>query len=136
MLTWFIRRKITDLLVATVGAGLSAPALAHASVPSIAANVYTFGPGRIAAIVAVMVGLIGAVVGGLAIARSANGRRRAIAALMLSPIGMAIGGLVVATAGGGLGTGHGFGGGIVALVVGLIGIALGALGLARSRHAS
>ena len=96
-------------------------------------------PERIAAIVAAVVGLIGAVIGGLALARSAgrigtNGRRGAIVALVLGPIGLVIGELVVATADGGLGTGNGLGGGIVAMMVGLIGMALGGLALARSRR--
>ena len=42
--------------------------------------------------------------------------------------------LVVATADGGLGTGNGLAGGIVAMMVGLIGMALGGLALARSRR--
>ena len=48
--------------------------------------------------------------------------------------GAAIGGLVVAAAEGGPGTGYGIVGGFMALVVGLIGIALGGLALARSRR--
>ena len=63
-----------------------------------------------------------------------NGRRGAIVALVLGPIGLVIGGLVVATANGGLGTGNGIAGGIVAMMVGLIGVALGGLALARSRR--
>ena len=111
------------------------------SVQSLAAGVYTLGPGRITALVAIVVGLIGAVNGGLAVARSGrtgtdNGRRRAVAALVLGPIGLVIGGLVVATAGGGVGTGHGLGGAVVAMMVGLIGMALGGLALARSRRRS
>ena len=72
-------------------------------------------PERIAASVAAVMGLIGAVIGGLALARSAgrigtgNGRRGAIVALVMGPIGLVIGGLVVATADGGLGTGNGLG---------------------------
>jgi hypothetical protein len=42
---------------------------------------------------------------------------------------------VVATADGGLGTGNGLGGGITAGVVGLIGVTLGWLAMARSRRA-
>jgi hypothetical protein len=48
-------------------------------------------------------GLIGAVIGGLALARAAgrfgvgSGRRGAIVALVLGPIGLVIGGVVVAT---------------------------------------
>ena len=52
----------------------------------------------------------------------------------LAPIGLVVGGLVVATANGGLGTGNGLGGGVVAMILGLIGMVLGGLALARSRH--
>jgi hypothetical protein len=93
--------------------------------------------------VAVVVGLIGAVIGGRALARTVGhtaggnrGRRGAIIALVLSPIGLFIGGLVVATAHGGVGTGGGLGGAVVAMMVGLIGMALGGLALARSRRAA
>jgi len=104
-----------------------------------AASVYAMSSGRLGAIVAALVGLIGVVIGGLAL-RSAgrigtgSGRSGAIVALVAGLIGMALGGLVVATADGGIGTGNGLGGGIVALVVGLIGMALGGLALARSRR--
>jgi hypothetical protein len=123
-----------------VAAGLAAPAAAHAKVQASDVSVYTMSLGRTGALVAAVVGLIGAVIGGLALARSAgrtgsgNGRRGAIAALVLGPIGLVIGGLVVAAADGGLGTGNGLGGGVVAMVVGLIGIALGGLALTRSRR--
>ena len=96
--------------------GLAAPAAAQVS-DQPAVSVYTMSPERIAATVAAVVGLIGAVIGGLALARSAgrigtgNGRRGAIVALVMGPIGLVIGGLVVATADGGLGTGNGLGGG-------------------------
>jgi len=135
--------RITDLLAATAvvgGFGLAAPAAAHASAQPAAATVYTVTPERIAASTAALVGLIGAVIGGLAVARSARrigngGRRGAIVALVLGPIGLVIGGLVVATADGGVGTGNGLAGGVVAMMVGLIGMALGGLALARSRRA-
>ena len=139
---WLFSR-VTDLLAAAAvvgGFGLAAAAAAHVSVQPAAASVYTMSPGRIAASMAAVLGLIGAVIGGLALARSAgrigtgNGRRGAIVALVLGPIGLVIGGLVVATADGGLGTGHGLGGGIVAMIVGLIGMVLGGLALARSRR--
>ena len=127
-------------LAALVGGfALAAPAAAHVS-DQPAASVYTISPGRIGAIAAAVVGLIGAVIGGLALSRSAgrigtgNGRRGAIVALVLGPIGLVIGGLVVATADGGLGTGNGLGGGIVSMMVGLIGMALGGLALSRSRR--
>ena len=50
------------------GLGPAAPAAAHASVQP-AATVYTMTPERIAASTAIVVALIGAVVGGLALAR-------------------------------------------------------------------
>jgi FtsH-binding integral membrane protein len=137
---WMFSR-VADLLAAAVvaGFGLAAPAAAHASAQPAPATVYTLTPERIAASVAAMVALIGAVIGGLALARSArrignNGRRGAIVALVLGPIGLVIGGLVVATADGGVGTGNGLAGGVVAMMVGLIGMALGGLALARSRR--
>ncbi len=139
---WLVSR-VTHLLaaVALIGAfGLAAPAAAQLSNQPPAVSVSTLTPERIAATVATVVGLIGAVIGGLALARSAgrigagNGRRGAIVALALGPIGLVIGGLVVATADGGLGTGNGLGGGIVAMMVGPIGMALGGLALARSRR--
>jgi len=116
------------------------PAVASVEPDSVSA--YTLTPERIAASSAALVGLVGAVIGGLALARSASrtgsrsGRRGAIVALVLGPIGLVIGGVVVATADGGLGTGNGLGGGIVAMMVGLIGMALGGLALARSRRAA
>ncbi|PYQ94947.1 MAG: hypothetical protein DMF94_21230 [Acidobacteria bacterium] len=120
--------------------GLAAPAAAYASVQQAAASVPTLTPGRIVASTAAVMGLFGAVIGGLALARSAGrigtgtGRRGAIVALVLAPIGLVVGGLVVATADGGFGTGHGLAGGIVAMIVGLIGTALGGLALSRSRR--
>jgi hypothetical protein len=146
MLRWALRKgidKFIDLLAAAVlvgGVGLAAPVAAQVSDQPPAVSVYTLTPERVAATVAAVVGLIGAVVGGLALARSAgrigtgNGRRGAIVALVMGPIGLVIGGLVVATADGGLSTGNGLGGGVVAMVVGLIGMALGGLALARARR--
>jgi hypothetical protein len=56
---------------AVVGAfGLAVPAAAQISVQSAAEPVYTMTPERIAASSAAVVGLIGAVIGGLALARS------------------------------------------------------------------
>jgi hypothetical protein len=89
-------------------------ALLAVSVQPEAVSVYTLSTGRIAAGAAVVVGLIGAIVGGLALTRSAHptdARRRATVALVLALIALVVGGLVVITAKGGVGTGGGFGGG-------------------------
>jgi hypothetical protein len=134
--------RVTHLLAAALvgGVALAAPAAAQVSDQPPAVSVYTITPERIAASTAAVVGLIGAVIGGLALVRSAgrigtgNVRRGAVVALVMGPIGLVIGGLVVATADGGLGTGNGIAGGIVAMMVGLIGMALGGLALARSRR--
>jgi hypothetical protein len=137
MVGCLLRRGMAAVLV--LGFGLAVPA-AYAAVQPAAAGVYTMSPGRIGAIVAGMVGLIGAVAGGRALARatrrvgSDTGRRGAIAALTLGPVAAAIGALVVVTADGGVGTGNGLGGGVVATIVGLIGMTLGGLALARSRR--
>ena len=130
------RLLATAALVGSVG--ISAPAAAQVPDQPPAVSAYTLTPERITASLAAVMGLGGAVIGGLALARSAGrtgtGRRGAIVALALGPIGMVIGGLVVATADGGLGTGNGLGGGIVAMTLGLLGMALGGLALARSRR--
>ena len=135
--------RITHLLAAAAlvaGVGLASLTAAQVSDQSSPVSAYTFTLERIAASSAALVALIGAVIGGLALARSTrrigsdNGRRGAIVALVLGPIGLIIGGLVVVTADGGLGTGNGLGGGVVAMMVGLIGMAFGGLALARSRR--
>src|SRR5687767_14849431 len=105
MFRWALRKGIDGLRVigllaafAIVGGfGLTAPAAADVSVEPAAVSVYTMSPGRIAASMAAVVALVGAVVAGLALARSgrvigtANGRRGAIVALVLGPIGVVIG---------------------------------------------
>jgi len=122
-----------------VGIGLAAPAGAHISARPSALSAYTPTPRRIGASMGVVVALIGAVIGGRALARAAgrngavSGRFEAIKALVLGPVGLVIGGLVVATAKGGLGTGNGLGGGVIAIMLGLVGTALGWLALTRSR---
>src|SRR5688572_4062108 len=122
---------------ALLGFGLAAPAAAHDGVTN---GVIGTGSGRAGANVAAALALIGAVIGGLALARSAgrigtgNGRDWAIVALVVGLIGMVLAGLHLATSTGGIGTGNGRGGAIVALALGLIGIVLGGLALARSRR--
>jgi hypothetical protein len=87
----------------------------------------------------IVLALVGVVIGGLAVARSArrignNGRRGAIVALVAGPIAVVNGGLVLAFATGGPGSGNGVVGGAAAFVLGLIAMALGGLALARSRR--
>jgi hypothetical protein len=134
--------RITLLAAAVVVGvlGLAEPAAAQASVQPPAVDPYTLTTDRVVATLAAVAGLIAAVIGGLALARSSgrmgagNGRRGAIVAMVMGPIAAVIGGLVVATADGGLGTGNGIAGGIVAVIVGVMGIALGGLALARDRR--
>lgn len=135
--------RVAPALVATVlicGFSLAAPAAAQESVPSTTVNAYALTPKRAMASGAAATGVIGAVIGGLALARSAgrigtgNGRRGALVALVLGPVALVMGALVVATADGGVGTGNGLAGGVVAMTVGLIAMALGASALSRSRR--
>jgi hypothetical protein len=118
---------------------LVTPAAAQILAQPDPAGAYTLTAGRLWSVVATLAGLIGVVIGGLALARSGRigtgtGRRGAIFALTLGLAGAAIGGLVVAAAEGGPGTGYGMVGGYIALVVGLVGMILGGLALARARH--
>ena len=135
--------RVTCLLATAamvVAVGIAASAAAQISGQPPLVNPYTLTPERLTASSAALVALIGAVIGGLALARAVgrigpgHGRRGAIVALVMGPIGLVVGALVVATADGGLGTGNGLAGGVVAMTVGLIGIALGGLALARSRR--
>ena len=116
------------------------------SVRLIAADALDMSAARFGATTAAMIGLIGAVIGGLALARSIGrarsatdvgntaGLRQATVALALGAIGIVLGGLIVATADGGLGTGNGLGGAAVAVVLGLIAVVLGGLARARGRE--
>jgi hypothetical protein len=123
------------------GFGLATPAAAHALVQPDPASAYGWTPERIWGSAAALLALVGVVIGGLALARSAgrigngNGKRGAIVALVAGLTGMVIGGLVVVTADGGLGTGNGIAGGYLALALGLIAMVLGRLVLVRSRRA-
>ena len=103
----------------------------------IAAGGSGIGSGRLLPTVAAVAGLIGAVIGGLALARSrraGNARAGAIVALVAGLISVVVGGLHSANSAGGFGTGNGLAGAIVAIVLGLVGMVLGGLALARSRR--
>ncbi|SDM60728.1 DUF6223 family protein [Nonomuraea jiangxiensis] len=131
-----VRHLFTSLLV---GLGPAAPAVVNAlAQPD--PTVYGWTTGRVWASAAALVGLAGAVIGGLALARSAGrvgtgtGRRGAVVALAAGLAGTIVGGVVVAVADGGPGAGYGIVGGYVALVVGPIAVLLGGLALNRSRR--
>jgi hypothetical protein len=112
---------------------------AHLSEPA-ATTVYGLTPRRLWATAVAMLALIGAVIGGLALARpasrfgTASGRLGAIVALVAGLIAAVNGALNLAVANGGPSSGNGVVGGAAALVLGLIDIILGALALARSRR--
>lgn len=89
--------------------------------------------GRARAMVIAGVGLISLIIGGLALARAGSGRAAAIVALVLGLIGVILS--VVHLGGStGFGTGGGRAGAIVGLVLALIGTSLGGLAFARSRR--
>src|SRR5687767_5510959 len=101
-------------------------------------QVYGMTPGRAAALLPGVLGIVSVIVGVWALTRAAshlrNGRLGAIASLVTSMIAMALSGIhLVRTASSNIGTGSGRLGAIVALVLGLIGIVLGGRALARSR---
>ena len=100
----------------------------------LAADAYALTAGRLWSLVGGALGLAGVVIGLLALVRAGNRRRGAVVALVAGLAGAVVGGLVVAAAEGGPGTGYGIVGGYVALVVGVIAVVLGGLALARSRR--
>ena len=132
---------LAALAAAALFAGLVHVVLvaAHLSEPA-ATTVPGLTPRRVWATTVIVLGLVGVVMGGLALARpagrfgSASGPLGAIAALVAGLIAAVNGGLVLAMASGGPGTGNGVVGGAAALVLGVIGTALGGLALARSRR--
>jgi uncharacterized membrane protein len=140
-----MKRTFTLILAALAAAALFAGLVhavlvaAHVSEPA-ATTVYGLTPRRLWATTVAVLALVGVVIGGLALRRSAgrigtgNGRMGAIVALVAGLIAMVNGGLNLAIATGGPGTGNGVVGGAVALVLGLIATALGGLALAQSRR--
>ena len=112
---------------------------AHVSEPA-TTTVYGLTLRRLWATAAAVVALVGVVIGGLAVARSANrfsttsGRLGAIVALTAGLIAVVNGGLNLAIANGGPGTGNGVVSGAAAFVLRLIALALSGLALARRRR--
>lgn len=122
-----------------VGFTLAAPAAAHVLARSAQVDSYTLTAARFWAASAALLGLAGAVIGGLALARSVRrigngGKNGAVVALVSGLIAVVGGALNLALADGGPGTGNGVVGGALALVTGLIAMVLGGLALARSRR--
>ncbi|WP_182908289.1 DUF6223 family protein [Microbispora sp. H13382] len=121
-------------------AGRATPSAAHLLVQPAGVGAYTMTAGRLWALAAMLLGLVGVVVGGLALARAAgrigigDARSGAVVALVAGLAGTVIGGLVVAAADGGPGTGYGIVGGYLALVVGPAGAVVGGLALTRVRR--
>lgn len=118
--------------------GPVAPAVAQVLAQPDPVTAYTMSAGRLWSLVAALLGLTGAAIGALALARPTGrigtSRWGAIWALLAGLAGAVIGVLVVAAAKGGPGTGYGIVGGYVALVIGLIAMTLGGLTLARQRR--
>jgi hypothetical protein len=115
------------------GIGFVIPAAAHAAMQAAAVPNYSMTPRRLGASLSVLIALVAVVMGWRALGRAANARRGALAALVLGPLSLVGGALVVVTAQGGLGTGNGLAGGVVAIMVGVIGMTLGGVALRRSR---
>jgi hypothetical protein len=129
------------LAAAALLAGLVHAVLVATGVSEPAA-ITVYGPTsrRLWATTAGALALVGVVVGGLALARSSRigngGRLGVIVAWVAGAVAAINGGLVLAVADGGPGSGNGVVGGAGALVLGVIGMALGALALRRSRRAA
>ena len=132
---------LAALAIVVLFAGLVYAVLVAARVSEPAATT-VYGPTlrRLWATTVTLLALVGVVIGGLALRRSAgrsgtgNGRMGAIVALVAGLIAVVNGGLNLAIAQGGPGTGNGVVGGAGALVLGLVAMVVGGLALARSRR--
>jgi hypothetical protein len=130
---------VGDPVALVEGFTFAAPMAAYVLAQSADVGAYTLTAARLWVTAAALVGLVGAIIGGLALARSVRrigngGRKRAVVALVAGLIAM-VGGVVnLAVADGGPGTGNGVVGGAVARVLGLLGLVLGGLVVARSRR--
>jgi Family of unknown function (DUF6223) len=138
-------KRTVVLLFAALAAVVLSAGLVHtvlvATGVSEPAAITVYGPTsrRLWATTAGALALVGVVAGGMAMARSVRhigngGRRGAVVALVAGPIAAVNGGLVLALATEGPGSGNGVVGGAGALVLGLIGMTLGAMALSRSRR--
>ena len=139
-----MKRVFTMIVVGLVAAVLFA-ALVHAVLvaahvsDSAPTTVRGLTPRRIWAIMADAVGIAAVLAGSMSLRRAAlgignRGRKGAMLALAAGILATINGGLNLAVATGGPGSGNGVIGGAAAFVFGLIGLALGALTLSRSRR--
>jgi hypothetical protein len=134
---------VVALAAAALFAGLVHAVLvtAHVSEPA-ATPVHGLTPRRFWASTAASLALVGVIIGGLALRRSAgrvetgSGRWRATVALMAGLLAVVGGGLNLAFATGGPGTGNGVVGGAAALVLGVVATVFGGLAISRSRTPS
>lgn len=135
-----VRRLLAAAAAALLGVlVLATPAAAHVSAQSADVGAYTLTAARFWAAAAALLGLAGAVIGGVALARSirgvGNGGRRGAVVALVAGLSAVVGGVLsLAVADGGPGTGNGVLGGAAAVVLGLIAAVLGGLVLARSRR--
>ncbi|MER7958235.1 DUF6223 family protein [Streptomyces sp. NPDC096030] len=139
-----VRRAPSVAAAVLIGTlALAEPAAAAPFAQPFAADLSTVSAGRVGASLSALLGLLGSVCGGLALART-TGRGRVVArarrygaatALTTGAIAVVAGGTVAATAEGGLGTGNGLGGAYVAVLLGLLALTLGALARSRARGA-
>ncbi|GAA0734428.1 hypothetical protein Drose_34925 [Dactylosporangium roseum] len=105
------------------------------SVLHVLAAGYELGTGRLVPTVAAVIGLAGLVIGGLALARPGRtGTGRAVLALAAGLLSALVGSVHGANAAGGLGTGNGLAGAVIAVVLGLAGVVVAGLALARARR--
>ena len=142
-----MKRTLIIVLVAIVAIALFA-GLVHLVL--VAANlsettgpaVQGMTPARVWATITGIIGLLGVVIGGMALWRAVrgigpgHGRKGAIAAVVAGLIAVLSGVLNLAVATGGPGSGNGVVGAAGALVLGLIATVLGVLALFRSRSVS
>lgn len=118
---------------------VATPAAAHVSVQAADVGAYTLTAARFWATAAALLGLIGTIIGGRALARAirriGNGGGRGAIVALASGLIAAVGGAVnLVVADGGPGTGNGVVGGAAAAVLGLIALVLGGLAMTRTRR--
>lgn len=101
-----------------------------AAVHPVVAQVLAVGAGRLGATVAAVVSLFAVALGVVAVARPGPPGRTTVV-LALGALGLVLGAAFVATADGGLGSGNGLGGAVVAVALGVVGLLLGTVGRLR-----